>query len=147
MMILSNIGAEAIFRIPRAGYNNLSHMLNGIEEHKNELGVISYGISQSTLEEVFLELNMDSDLQGIADEVLKDTVFISGSESSNRRQLNALLNKRRQVAKLDVKFLTIQFVVPILLCIAALVIQRFMFSTSVGTQITFDGRTYGKKFN
>jgi hypothetical protein len=56
------------------------------------------------------------------------------------------LTKRMKVAKRDVKFISIQFAVPILLCVAAFVVQRVMFSTTVGGELAFDGRTY-RKFN
>lgn len=143
VQILSNVGAEAIYRIPRDGFRNLPSMLNDMETHKESLGVISYGVGQSTLEEVFLELNMDADLQGISEDTLKETVFIPASDSSSTRQLNALLNKRKQIAKRDVKFLIIQFVVPIILCIAAFVVQRLMFTNTVGGEIAMNGQVYG----
>jgi hypothetical protein len=145
--MLSNAGAEAIFRIPRESFEDLPQLLTAIEAKKDELGITSYGVGQSTLEEVFLELNNDSEQDQGLDVNLKDTVFIPGSaHPSKRRQLNALLRKRLQFAQRDGKFLFIQFAVPIILCLVAFIVQTFVFSpnNSVDAEIAFNGSAYGK---
>lgn len=145
--MLSNAGAEVIFRIPRDSFEDLPQLLTAIDSKKDQLGITSYGVGQSTLEEVFLELNNDSTQDQGLDVNLKDTVFIPGSANPSKlRQLNALLRKRLQFARRDGKFLFIQFAVPIILCLVALIVQTYVFApnNAVNAQVAFDGKTYSK---
>lgn len=119
-------------------------LLNGLEAQKDALGLSTYGIGQSTLEEVFLELNQESNRPFELN--LKDTVFIPALEASKKRQLAALLRKRAQFAKGDGKFLFIQLAVPIVACIIAVIVQTLVFTSnnSLATEISFNGNAYSK---
>ena len=47
---------EAFFTLPTASVNSFYNLFNEIERKSNELGIESYAVSMTTLEEVFLKL-------------------------------------------------------------------------------------------
>ncbi len=54
-VIESNIAREICVSISTNLSTKLPHLLNELEKKKNELGIINYGISSSTVEEVFIK--------------------------------------------------------------------------------------------
>jgi ATP-binding cassette subfamily A (ABC1) protein 3 len=54
-IIESNIAREICVSIPTNLSTKLPHLLNELERKKNDLGIINYGISSSTVEEVFIK--------------------------------------------------------------------------------------------
>eukprot|EP00742_Colponemidia_sp_Colp-10_P004062 GILJ01004335.1.p1 GENE.GILJ01004335.1~~GILJ01004335.1.p1 ORF type:complete len:1795 (+),score=302.12 GILJ01004335.1:677-5386(+) len=54
--MLSDVGAEISFQLPIASSNSFADMFNELEERKSEVRILSYGISVTTLEEVFLKI-------------------------------------------------------------------------------------------
>ncbi len=58
---LSTRGAtELAFKLPRDETNSFAALLTALEERKAELGVLSCGLSVTTLEEVFLKVSSGS---------------------------------------------------------------------------------------
>jgi ATP-binding cassette subfamily A (ABC1) protein 3 len=53
---LSIVGAEQSFRLPFSAANNLANMFEEMEKTKAKLGIMEYGISVTTLEEVFMRV-------------------------------------------------------------------------------------------
>eukprot|EP00929_Paragymnodinium_shiwhaense_P066410 TRINITY_DN3330_c0_g1_i1.p1 TRINITY_DN3330_c0_g1~~TRINITY_DN3330_c0_g1_i1.p1 ORF type:complete len:2490 (-),score=538.21 TRINITY_DN3330_c0_g1_i1:116-7585(-) len=56
VVVFSDSGKELVIQCPFAASSHFSSVLGSIEEHKEKLGVESYGISVTTLEEVFLKV-------------------------------------------------------------------------------------------
>eukprot|EP00903_Cladosiphon_okamuranus_P016293 g15025.t1 len=54
--LLSNVGAEVSFQLPNDASSSFQRMLTEIDSRKAELGVDCYGLSVTTLEEVFLRV-------------------------------------------------------------------------------------------
>eukprot|EP00903_Cladosiphon_okamuranus_P008962 g8576.t1 len=54
--LLSNVGAEISFQLPNDSSSSFQGMLTEIDDRKAELGIDSYGVSVTTLEEVFLRV-------------------------------------------------------------------------------------------
>ena len=54
-------GKEVTYRIPRGSENLLPDMFDAIEQEKVELGIGAFGIQDSSLEQVFLQLAEDED--------------------------------------------------------------------------------------
>eukprot|EP00743_Colponemidia_sp_Colp-15_P004647 GILK01005008.1.p1 GENE.GILK01005008.1~~GILK01005008.1.p1 ORF type:complete len:2608 (-),score=498.63 GILK01005008.1:139-7962(-) len=54
--VLSDVGAEISFQLPIAASNSFADMFNELEARKAEVRILSYGISVTTLEEVFLKI-------------------------------------------------------------------------------------------
>lgn len=50
----SNVGAELSLRISRHDQPYFKHMFGHLQENKDSLGISSFGVSVTTLEEVFL---------------------------------------------------------------------------------------------
>lgn len=54
--ILSNVGAEISFQLPLDSTAQFASMFEALDDKLVELGVLSYGISVTTLEEVFIKV-------------------------------------------------------------------------------------------
>ncbi|KAK8778548.1 hypothetical protein V5799_020111 [Amblyomma americanum] len=52
----SNVGTEMALRIGRADQPAFKHLFSHLEENKEKLGIASFGVSVTTLEEVFLRV-------------------------------------------------------------------------------------------
>ena len=55
-LIETNIGSELTIAISKEYGTKLSNLLDKLEKNKENLGIVNYAISSSTLEEVFLKL-------------------------------------------------------------------------------------------
>jgi ATP-binding cassette, subfamily A (ABC1), member 3 len=58
--LLSNVGTELTYRLPMDGSAGFPRMMAHIEDNKDALGIVSYGIGVTTMEEVFLRVAVDS---------------------------------------------------------------------------------------
>ena len=56
--IETNVAGEIKVSLPYDAVEKLPHLLSQVEENKNKIGIASYGISSSTIEEVFLKLKI-----------------------------------------------------------------------------------------
>jgi hypothetical protein len=56
MKPLSNVGTEFSLKLPSSETPKFADMLDELERHQTALGITSYGISATTLEEVFLRV-------------------------------------------------------------------------------------------
>jgi len=54
--LLSNVGAELSFQMPLGASNSFPNLFANLEKESARLGVASYGVSVTTLEEVFLKV-------------------------------------------------------------------------------------------
>ena len=54
-------GTELAFKLPRDESSSFAALLTALEERKGELGVLSCGLSVTTLEEVFLKVSAGSE--------------------------------------------------------------------------------------
>eukprot|EP00892_Ulva_mutabilis_P002745 jgi/Ulvmu1/12471/UM009_0123.1 len=54
--VLTRCADEVSFRLPRASVTEFPNLLRGLEGSKDDLGIRSYGLSVTTLEEVFLRI-------------------------------------------------------------------------------------------
>ena len=58
-VLLSSAGGEMAFQLPLSNKGAFTHLFQELEEKKNELHIGGYGVSMTTLEEVFLRLAGD----------------------------------------------------------------------------------------
>ncbi|CAN0348380.1 unnamed protein product [Pylaiella littoralis] len=58
--LLSNVGAELSFQLPNDASSSFKNMLLEMDNRQAELGINSYGVSVTTLEEVFLKVASDA---------------------------------------------------------------------------------------
>ncbi|KAF1780670.1 P-loop containing nucleoside triphosphate hydrolase [Phytophthora cactorum] len=59
--VLSNVGAEIAFQLPLDSTASFPQLFEELDEKMRDLGVLSYGISVTTLEEVFIKVAEASD--------------------------------------------------------------------------------------
>jgi len=67
--LLSNVGAEMSFQLPQEVSKDFKPMLNKLDAQLKTLGVESYGISMTTLEEVFIRVAEGLHEEGAQDQI------------------------------------------------------------------------------
>eukprot|EP00644_Phytophthora_capsici_P017588 jgi/Phyca11/535815/estExt2_fgenesh1_pg.C_PHYCAscaffold_420047 len=137
--LLSNVGSEIAFQLPLQSSSSFATMFAEMDRQLNSLGLLSYGVSVTTLEEVFIKVaeladennqhtlgnnhvgrGSSSDLDGYyqpCDEIVT-------TESIFQRHLRALLLKRFRYAKRDKKAIIYVAALPVLLITAGLGILK-----------------------
>ncbi|KAG6584634.1 ATP-binding Cassette (ABC) Superfamily [Phytophthora cinnamomi] len=138
---LSNFGSEVVFQLPSKSSGVFSTMLQVLDDEMRRLRVVQYGVSVTTLEEVFLRISHDREEEaelGVAacgveavDQIRKTSATSANSrdtftgaissEATNRAtlwsQYAALLTKRVRIAKRDKKNLLNAVCIPLLFLI------------------------------
>jgi ATP-binding cassette subfamily A (ABC1) protein 1 len=54
---ISDVSSEEIYQLPLDCVNTFEKLFNSLDDNLDSLGIESYGISITTLEEVFLSVN------------------------------------------------------------------------------------------
>ena len=127
--VVSNVGSEISFRLPFESCVNFADMLFHLDNNKLSIGIKEYGISVTTLEEVFIRVgerrddykhsNSESNQQ-------EETIqLISDPHKDTDRSLflthfYALVTKRALYARRDKKFLICQVILPLVVVIIGL---------------------------
>ena len=105
--------AEISFRVPFAD-SNLNQFFEEIDKNKEKIGIKSYIVSLTTLEEVFIKVsqqtNENQENQETADSDLLPQKF---EKKDFFNDFRALIKKRFQITRRDYYFFCIEFVVPI----------------------------------
>ncbi|KAH7463694.1 ABC transporter A family member 1 [Phytophthora ramorum] len=134
---LSNVGSEIAFQLPLHSSSSFATMFADMDNQLQSLGLLSYGVSVTTLEEVFIKV------AELADEnnqhTLGHAARTNTSESNDHYQpcdeiitsapvfsthLRALLLKRFRYAKRDKKTIIYSALLPVLLIAAGLGILK-----------------------
>ncbi|ETK97124.1 hypothetical protein L915_00292, partial [Phytophthora nicotianae] len=135
---LSNFGSEVVFQLPSTSSGVFSTMLQVLDDEKQNLRVIQYGVSVTTLEEVFLRISQDREEEAamgvgacgvkVVDQIRRTSATSVNSrgthwtpitsEVTNRAtfwsQYSALLTKRVRITKRDKKNLLNAVCIPFL---------------------------------
>eukprot|EP00644_Phytophthora_capsici_P017577 jgi/Phyca11/571405/estExt2_Genewise1.C_PHYCAscaffold_420119 len=134
--ILSNVGSEIAFQLPLHSSSRFATMFADMDRQLKSLGLLSYGVSVTTLEEVFIKVaelgdenhqhtlgnnaranySEFSDYQS-CDEIITSTPLFS-------THLRALLLKRFRYARRDKKTIIYSALLPVLLIAAGLGILK-----------------------
>lgn len=142
--VLSDVGTELAYRLPLAASPQFPDLLRELETRGDELGCQSFGVSVTTLEEVFLrvaEEQTDLKDQRQAQQLAKklsathgdmkredDSVLNALAGPSTSRHFRALLAKRWHNAKRDRKAQCCQFITPVCVLLFGLImINSFPF--------------------
>ncbi|KAF5273687.1 hypothetical protein FQA39_LY07377 [Lamprigera yunnana] len=140
IQILSNVGSELSYRLPQEQTSVFETMLEELETQNSELGIVSYGISLTTLEEVFTRFGSDhGSLKGRNIDSEVDFQPISNvsyvRESSKKlpvNQLFAMLMKRGLcILRSWVLFLIQNFMVVLFLILAVISARKLNSSTNL----------------
>ncbi|RLN44145.1 hypothetical protein BBO99_00006452 [Phytophthora kernoviae] len=134
---LSNFGSEVVFQLPASSSGVFSTMLQVLDDEMRRLRILQYGVSVTTLEEVFLRISNDREEGGLSgygveavDQIRKTSATSANSRgtlgsissvATNRTtlwsQYSALLTKRLRIAKRDKKNLLNAVCIPLLFLI------------------------------
>lgn len=143
--VLSNVGAEQSFRLPFSSSSKFVQLFTETDSMKAELGIAEYGISVTTLEEVFIRVGKNTEDAATRESIVKFTeeheqrrsLSISKDNSDNEgerpsllpldndghlfaKHFRALFLKRFIYGKRDMKMLFCQVVLPVMLVVLGL---------------------------
>jgi hypothetical protein len=97
---LSNVGAEISFRLPLNASKGFADLFDSFDSNSNRLGIAEYGISVTTLEEVFMRVGRmrNSDLEAIAASPHSPVKSISTGNKIEQNEINKEdpINKLKQ---------------------------------------------------
>ncbi|OWZ23129.1 ABC transporter [Phytophthora megakarya] len=134
--MLSNVGAEIAFQLPLDNTASFPQLFDELDEKMIGLGVLSYGISVTTLEEVFIKVAEahDEDNQHTLskDGVNANSALPPGGPSIAGLtgitmflvHLSALLLKRFRIAKRDRRVIIFSALLPVTLLAAGFIILK-----------------------
>ncbi|KYQ89278.1 ABC transporter A family protein [Tieghemostelium lacteum] len=132
--VLSDAGTELSYRLPTDSLNRFVEFFRHLEDIKMSLGVSNFGISVTTLEEVFLRLGKEhiddpTDFKLNTNENFdQNTLNIAISTGSNGKkiwqQLKGLLIKRIRISIKDAKSFILTILLPLLLLICSVIIYK-----------------------
>ncbi|EAL60720.1 ABC transporter A family protein [Dictyostelium discoideum AX4] len=147
--ILSDAGTELSIRLPMESLPMFSQYFKHLEDCKNQLLIDSYGISISTLEEVFLKIGQETlkSTPNFNDPAVKEALSTKSSGVKVGQQLKGLLIKRICTTKKDFKSFMFSIVVPLIILALGLVMYKNMRTietfNDVTTPLTFSIDDYG----
>jgi ATP-binding cassette subfamily A (ABC1) protein 3 len=86
-IVLSNVGSELSYQLPLSASSTFADLFETFDNQKEELGIVNYGVSVTTLEEVFLKVAHGGDhdkkkLSKAKKELSQRRIGISGSDRS-----------------------------------------------------------------
>ncbi|KAE9098788.1 ABC transporter A family member 1 [Phytophthora fragariae] len=135
--LLSNVGSEIAFQLPLNSSSQFAMMFAEMDNQLQLLGLLSYGVSVTTLEEVFIkvaELADETNQHTLGNKAPRDESDWAGhyqpcdeiitTESIFQRHLRALVLKRFRYAKRDKKTIIYVAALPVLLIAAGLGILK-----------------------
>ncbi|ETO60198.1 hypothetical protein F444_21574 [Phytophthora nicotianae P1976] len=146
--LLSNVGSEIAFQLPQKSSAMFAPMFTEMDNKMTKLGLLSYGISATTLEEVFIKV-AEAD-----DENHQHTLGYRRAESKEIdgvvlqtsglffSHLRALLLKRFHHAKREKKMIIYTTFYPILLLLAGLIILKSSGTTSDDPNLVLNTSAY-----
>ncbi|KAN0050678.1 hypothetical protein ACTA71_003823 [Dictyostelium dimigraforme] len=148
--VLSDAGTELSIRLPMESLPMFSQYFKHLEDCKDQLLIDSYGISISTLEEVFLKIGQETlkSTPNFNDQAVKEALSTKSSGVKVGQQLKGLLIKRICTSRKDFKSFMFSIVVPLIVLALGLVMYKNMRTietfNDVTTQLTFSIDVYGE---
>ncbi|CAH0482415.1 unnamed protein product [Peronospora belbahrii] len=133
--LLSNVGSEIAFQLPLASSSKFASMFEDMDNNLQKLGLLSYGVSVTTLEEVFIKVAESGDHtnqhtlgnRARTEAPVSSLAAESGAGAIPEQtgsmfmiHLWALILKRFRYAKRDKKMIFYSLALPILLLLAGL---------------------------
>lgn len=166
IQIESNTDQELTYSLPNESISMFGKIFDEIEERKENLGLESYGVSETTLEEVFLKVgansniihNLNDQIDGTqnsfdyeciigdySDELLGGNVrYVSGTKLG-ANQFWAMIKKRFLCWKRSWKAFAIQNFIPIFFIVISIIIARSFSKENVTLpSVRMDLSAYGK---
>eukprot|EP00299_Pterocystis_sp_00344_P020338 c9979_g1_i1.p1 GENE.c9979_g1_i1~~c9979_g1_i1.p1 ORF type:complete len:1406 (+),score=313.41 c9979_g1_i1:2-4219(+) len=153
--LLSDVGTELTFQLPVAESGKFASLFSKFDERGDHYGVQEYGVSITTMEEIFIRV-----ARGAADE--HETAEVAHNvlerRTSNERngvtekltpatpiqQMRAVYTKRALVSFRDCKSVSCSLIVPILLVILGLCLVKFAFQNQDQPEKELTVQAYGQ---
>lgn len=152
--MISDVGTEMTFQLPLAESGKFSDLLASFDDYGAQLGVREYGISITTMEEIFLRVARgDADDEHARVKTLSQDKRLAApvakignqfSESTLPAQIAAIYKKRWLCGRRDFKGLLCSFLIPLLLVAVGLLIVKFGNDTSDDPSLTLSVRNVEK---
>ncbi|EGG24652.1 ABC transporter A family protein [Cavenderia fasciculata] len=156
-VVLSDAGTELSVRLPTSSVNQFVPLFREMDQQKGYLGIGHYGISITTMEEVFLRIGQESTENGRQfnlnsnennnEEAVRRAISISSVGVSSKQQLRGLLIKRLQVTFKDIKYFFLSVVLPILVIAGSIALYKGVntesFFNDVVTPMTYSMTAFG----
>lgn len=136
--LLTSYGGELSFRLPKEAASLFSEFFSKLDQELGKLAIDSYGVSLTTLEEVFLRIGLEDKIErdeednrtrgaelteiGKDQEKTKVALAYKTEGHSFGQQLRALITKRAQVYRRDLRSLFFAFVLPLIFIVLSVVI-------------------------
>uniref|UniRef100_A0AAV1VE52 ABC transporter domain-containing protein n=1 Tax=Peronospora matthiolae TaxID=2874970 RepID=A0AAV1VE52_9STRA len=172
----SNFGSEVVFQLPSKSVGAFSKMLQALDDEMPRLRIVQYGVSVTTLEEVFLRISRDREEEAAIDavscsvETVNQIRKTSASSAYSRStvtspmsiectngatlwtQYTALLTKRLCIAKRDKKNLLNTVCIPlifliILVSLPDIDVASFMPTDDYATELASQGQCTSERFS
>ncbi|KDO19835.1 hypothetical protein SPRG_14935 [Saprolegnia parasitica CBS 223.65] len=125
--VLSNVGAEVVVQLPTHASPQFPDLLLALDNELETRGIVEYGISITTLEEVFLRIAHQGDVNGPSEalvdwhespHIVLEKPPRAGADATRppsfRQQYVAMLQKRWRVSRRDKKNMMFTLVIPVL---------------------------------
>ncbi|TYZ68996.1 hypothetical protein PybrP1_010597 [[Pythium] brassicae (nom. inval.)] len=159
-LVLSNVGSEIAFQLPLSSSSKFAKMFAELDGELASLGLLSYGVSVTTLEEVFIKVAEASDEDNqhtLAKHARGGTPAASPVSSATDAEsasaqpqglfmvhLKALLLKRFNVARRDKKMQFYSTALPVLLLLAGLLLLKSNTFTKNDPKLSLTSNAFSK---
>ena len=157
--VLSDVSAEFALQLPLQSAPKFQSLFDELDQNLNKLGISSYGVSVTTLEEVFLNVakinapekhyqgknDATVDIEDDLDTYNIEEDRIKGSWTLFKTHFAALVKKRIQYAKRDKRGLICELVLPILMVIGGTLLAKSAGLPDIKALVMSDG-LYGDRF-
>jgi len=153
--ILSDAGTELSYRLPTSSMPSFVQFFRDLDNTKQHLGISTFGISVTTMEEVFLRIGQEAtDKQfnlnsnnNFNDEYAKRAISTPSTGVKASQQLKGLLIKRLRTSYKDLKSFILAILIPAAVIIASIIVYKNAGSTpdlfnEVLTPLTFSLSAY-----
>ncbi|KAM9962595.1 hypothetical protein ACTFIR_005509 [Dictyostelium discoideum] len=134
--ILSNAGTELSYRLPTASLPHFAQFFREFDDRLQSFGLLTYGISVTTLEEVFLSLGREAALEKGGFNIdqnenqdleqLRKSIAISSTGVKAGQQFKGLLIKRIKTSIKDAKSFFLTLVIPLVFIIGSIIMYKAM---------------------
>ncbi|KAK5576912.1 hypothetical protein RB653_001849 [Dictyostelium firmibasis] len=148
--LLSDAGTELCFRLPNESIESFSNLFVEFDSKKTNLSIENYGISITTLEEVFLKIISNSGANpNFNQSILNTALQTTSSGIKSRQQFKGLLIKRITTSRKDFKSFILSIIIPLLILGGGLILYKNMRTiniyNTVTTPLLLDFNVYGDK--
>ena len=131
--LVSDVGTELRFQLPTSGLQLYASLFHEFDSNKEQLGISHYGVSVTTMEEVFLRVAEVSAADDQVEVEAQRSEFKFGkidegavsAASEFTRHLSGLFLKRAQYGRRDVSSMLCTTILPVVLLLLGLLMLKF----------------------